>query len=228
MYLVPFLLLCLLLVHSSTASGYVEEPKISLTPVTVCAVSAEVVYTDTSIAAKEVDVTHVDVVNPLTSLTTIYQTSVVPIRRLVYETVTASPQYIEVTDVEIVPTTVFLPATRVNTVFNTLSVTEVEIVTEYSSHVETVFETVTNVKTKYLDVVLYQTSVGYVTKTVPKSRYTTVVEAEALMKTTYVEQPVYVTVHETITRYSAIHSTSTSTVRLEVTEALCPPVHAGY
>lgn len=200
------LLLPLLLVQPSLAwkDEHVHTPVAVHTPVTVCAVSAEVVYTDTSLLAKDISVTHVDVVNPLTSLTTLYQTSIVPIRRYVYETVTASPQYIQVTDIEIVPTTVLLPATRVNTVFSTLSVTEVEIFTVYESNIRTVYETVTDLKTKYVEALVYQTTVEYVTTVVPRFQYTTVVEAVAVIYIPHYHPSV--AHHRPLHHYPLLHS----------------------
>lgn len=158
------------------------------------------------------------------NLNTIYETTVLPVTEVTFETTTEPGARIEITDVQLVEETQLLTVVSVSTVTHSLVNTRVNIFTSTATNYIRDIDTVSVLKTAYQTVTEVETTFTQVTLTAQETELNTLTITEPVLRTEQVVETVLETaVVDTSTLLHIDEFTNTHTLTKMITRTVCLP-----
>ncbi|XP_071524487.1 uncharacterized protein [Panulirus ornatus] len=202
-----------LLLPSTTAFYYKEvHPH--------CPVHQHVKLFNETVHVGEVVVVVEPIVVPVYHLSTVYQTTVLPVTSHLFHTVTAEAVGVQFTETLVVTTAVHIPLTRVRTLTTTVTDTVVQVFTDLATNYHSAFDTVARQETQLVEATEVETVVADVTQTVVETLHSTIVVTEVEERTSLMAEALKEVV--TSTALLPHHHTSTHTLTKRITQTFCP------
>ncbi|KAK4293472.1 hypothetical protein Pmani_033828 [Petrolisthes manimaculis] len=211
-------LLCLVLLVE-LAAGLYHKPR----PL-VCSIINNIEYIDEVIEAPQVEVVRVPLSFRQVNFNTVYETSILPVTNIAFETITEPGARLEVTEVQLLDETQALTIMDVSTLTQSLVFTDVKLFTRTATNYIRDFHTISALRTAYQTVTDVQTAFSQVTLTAQETELSTVTVTEAVLRTErVVERVPGPTVAVTSTDIELEQFTNTHTLTKMITRTVCLP-----
>lgn len=176
------------------------------------------------VEAQQIEVVKVPLPIREINLNTVYETTILPVTEVTFETSTEPGIRIEVTDVQLVEETQLLTVVSVSTLTQSLVHTRVNIFTSTATNYIRDIDTVSVLKTAYQTVTEIHTAFTQVTLTAQETELSTITITEPVLRTEQVVETVQETVvGGTSTALLVDEFTNTHTLTKMITRTVCLP-----